>query len=216
MYYYAVNQGKTTGVYSSWGECKEQITGYTKAVYRKFQDKQEAEYFVEHGTEMELKKPVYTKKTIFTDGATSNNHTLNVPRKSGIGVYFSDGCSISAPFDILPLTNQRAELYAIIMAIKEAIAKKWKRIRIYTDSMYSINCITKWCKKWKLNNWKKLDGDEIKNKEFIIELFELYNSHNIKFNHVKSHQNKPDYDSKEYPLWYGNKIADKLAVSGCG
>ena len=52
----------------------------------------------------------------------------------------------------------------------------------------------------------------IKNKELVIELYNLYNKYPIRFKHVKSHQRKPlNENSEEYFEWYGNMMADKLA-----
>ncbi len=59
MSYYAVHQGVTPGVYTTWDSCKSQITGYSGAKYKKFKTRIEAEYFVKHGES----KPVASVKT---------------------------------------------------------------------------------------------------------------------------------------------------------
>ena len=66
---------------------------------------------------------------------------------------------------------------------------------------------------WKKYNKVKKCKSDIKNKELIIELHTLYTKHNINFIHVKAHMPKPlNNNSKEYKIWYGNYMADKLAV----
>ena len=66
---------------------------------------------------------------------------------------------------------------------------------------------------WKRYNKSKKNLSDIKNKDLIVELFNLYKNNKVKFIHVKAHQSKPDINSLEYNIWYGNYIADKLAVS---
>ena len=44
-------------------------------------------------------------------------------------------------------------------------------------------------------------------------LWKYYNKYLIQLIHIKSHQPEPvDKNSYEYKIWYGNDIADKLAV----
>lgn len=49
MPYYAVAKGSKTGVYSNWGDCKEQVHGYSGASYKKFSTAAEANAFVQSG-----------------------------------------------------------------------------------------------------------------------------------------------------------------------
>ena len=36
MSYYAVYQGRQTGIFTTWGECQQQIQGYSGAKFKKF------------------------------------------------------------------------------------------------------------------------------------------------------------------------------------
>lgn len=47
MTYYAVKVGKKPGVYKTWDACKEQVHGYKGAVYKKFDEKEQAQSFVQ-------------------------------------------------------------------------------------------------------------------------------------------------------------------------
>ncbi len=85
-------------------------------------------------------------------------------------------------------------------------------INIYTDSKYTINCVTLWYKNWEINNWKTSKGSEVKNLDLIKKLYNLVNSKNVNFYHVRSHQKEPT-DKNKYQHWYGNKMADFLATS---
>jgi len=158
---------------------------------------------------------------IFTDGATSNNQ-IKGNRKGGIGVFFGDNDSknISLPLEetkTFKVTNQVCELLACIKAIEKVIStgKIGKNnIIINTDSMYIVNTINEWAERWEKNNWKKSDNKPIQNKELVIQLYYLSLNLNVKFNHVKAHTKEPlNKDSPEYFNWYGNYMADYLAVS---
>ena len=87
-------------------------------------------------------------------------------------------------------------------------------IIICTDSMYIINSITEWAKNWEKNNWKKADNKPIQNDILIKKLYYLSKNLKVGYKHVKAHTSPPDEDSDEYFEWYGNYMADKLAVQG--
>lgn len=45
--FYAVKNGKKTGIFSTWDECKEQVFGFKGAIYKSFKTLSEAENFLE-------------------------------------------------------------------------------------------------------------------------------------------------------------------------
>lgn len=146
---------------------------------------------------------------IYTDGACSRNGTLL--SMGGIGI-FCEEFFVSEKFPYNNPTNQRAELLAILtaieMLIEENLLEKYENICIFSDSMYSINCCTKWIHKWINNDWK-VKNKQIKNREFIEPIYKyLQKYQNIELKHIKAHTNKTDEDS------IGNRKADNLAVSG--
>ena len=161
--------------------------------------------------------------TVYTDGACTNNQNKNI-RKGGYGVFFGDNdirnCSIKLTGD--KITNQVAELSAVLYAIEKCLESNKSSILsiiIITDSMYIINSITIWCKGWEKKGWKKADGNNVENLELIKKIYKYYTTEgiNIKFNHIRSHQNEPSKDSNpqsksKYADWYGNMMADKLAT----
>lgn len=150
--------------------------------------------------------------TIFTDGACRGNGTVNAI--AGCGVYFpnKEFENISVPFVISPVTNQRAELYAIYLALYKILNSDhdFNKITIYSDSNYSIKCLTVWINTWKKNNWRTASRKPVKNQDLIIKIDSmLYGIRNkVKFHHVRSHTGKKDLIS------VGNDIADKLANNG--
>ena len=144
---------------------------------------------------------------IYTDGACSNNGSKLA--KAGIGIHFSKRNKIkfddvSESFvatDGNKVTNQRAELYAILKALR--ITKEiTNHIIIYTDSEYSINCVMRWFASWVSKN----KVDEKKNIDLIRPIHQYYRATNFEFRHIKSHTGLQD----EHSL--GNEMADKLAT----
>jgi len=223
MTYYTVLKGYTPGIYNNWKKAEMQVKGFPGAKYKKFETFGEADYYFKTGkltnpfsiikinpggiiveAEINCSKNYFD---VWTDGSSFNNGKENC--KASYGVYFSDGKELSGEITENP-SNQRAELMAIWVALENS--PRNKKIRIFTDSQYSINCITKWAEKWKVNNWKKADNSDVKHKNLIRDLNSMYNTVDIKFIHVRSHKVAPsDKMSEEYRIWYGNFMADKIA-----
>ena len=147
---------------------------------------------------------------VYTDGACINNGYPNA--KCSIGIHFPKTNfiqlnDISEFLDVKKSSNNVAELTAIKKSLE--IIKENKiiaPINIYTDSMYSKNCIEKWYPNW----MKKNIVHTKKNYKLISEIFDIYSSlnehNNIKLVYIKAHTGLQDEDS------IGNEMADKLAV----
>lgn len=151
---------------------------------------------------------------IFTDGACTKNGKADA--KAGMGIYFPNNelKNISEKFTQSPITNQRAELYAIYIALSKAVQEinKYNKIVIYSDSMYSIKSLTEWIKNWEKNGWKTANNKPVQNLDIIRPIYSMLNDHKgkILFHHVKSHTGGDSFEEK------GNDMADKLAVSAVG
>ena len=63
-----------------------------------------------------------------------------------------------------PQTNQRAELTAILRALEAS--DPGQTVRIYSDSRYSISCVTDWYRGWQRNGWRTRDGP-VKNRDLV-------------------------------------------------
>jgi len=163
---------------------------------------------------------------VWTDGSSFNNGKINC--QAGYGVFFSrnNPLNLSMPMvGILgepdPPSNQKAELKAIASAL--AIVKTMRgfnSVIVYSDSKYSIQCITVWVRNWQKNGWKTSHGENVKHRQIITEAYstiEMLKQKGIqvRFEHVRAHKKAPaDTKSEEYTKWYGNSIADKLAQEG--
>lgn len=111
-------------------------------------------------------------------------------------------------------TNQRAELTALIMALEAGLRRKTQLRRrpyfqffIATDSMYVINCLTKWHEKWTQNGWINSKGLPVANRDLIQRALYLHDrivnegqGGHITFEHVWREENEE---------------ADRLANLGC-
>jgi len=143
---------------------------------------------------------------VYTDGACSNNGSKKA--KAGIGVHFSLKNKIlfediSLRLHIDKPTNNKAELVAIEKALEQCIQKNIKsKIIIFTDSQYSLKCITLWYPDWVKKN--KLENR--KNIDILERIDPMMKQLNVEFQHIRAHTELQD----EHSL--GNSIADRLAT----
>jgi ribonuclease HI len=49
QYYYSVHKGYSKGIFYTWDECKKNVDGYLNPIYKKFDNIEDAEYFMENG-----------------------------------------------------------------------------------------------------------------------------------------------------------------------
>jgi ribonuclease HI len=223
--YYAVANGRTNGVFLTWGDCCGSVKGYKNAVYKKFETKKEAEEFIQSNNtntiqsiqpvENELREPELNIELfapnyyVYTDGACSNNGKKNAT--AGIGIFFGEGDPRNVSHKIEgKQTNNTAELTAIIQtySIIESDLTRGMKVGIMSDSNYAINCITGYGERCSKNNWLV----DIPNKELVKRAYELYKDwrSNVQFIHIKAHTNETDIHS------IGNDNADKLANMAVG
>lgn len=145
-----------------------------------------------------------TTMYVYTDGAVSNNLRRGSPLAvGGIGVYFgkNDDRNISERFQEKPVTNQRAEIWAIIRALEVILNQNSDdidsvKIIIFTDSMYGMNVI--------MRTWKAKENIDLLKKAWTL----VAKIPNLEIKHIRAHTNKKDIHSM------GNDMADRLAVAG--
>jgi ribonuclease HI len=159
------------------------------------------------------------KTIVFTDGSVPNNQAKH-GKCGGIGVFFGDNDprNISETFteSTHKITNNTMEFLAVIKAIEtiEINNQTCDSIIVVSDSEYLIKSMTEWVFNWEKNNWKKSNKKPVENIDYVKKLHNLTKKYNVKYKHQRSHKVSPsDKTSKEYKLWYGNDMADKLAFS---
>ena len=136
------------------------------------------------------------KYKIYTDGACSGN-----PGPGGWGavIFDQENNQVNISGSEKDTTNNRMELLAAIMALKEVQINS--NITIFTDSLYVKNGITEWVIKWKSNGWKNTSKKLVKNKDLWLKLDDLCEKNKVIWEWVKGHSNNKF-----------NNLADKLAV----
>jgi ribonuclease HI len=125
---------------------------------------------------------------LYTDGACSGN-----PGPGGWGALLRFGTVEKELSGSEALTtNNRMELMAAISGL-EAL-KKPARVKLYTDSIYVRDGITKWLKGWKAKGWLTADKKPVKNKELWQRLEAATHIHKIDWLWVKGHSGHPEND----------------------
>jgi ribonuclease HI len=153
MKFYVVWQGRETGIFTSWEECKPQIEDYKGAQYKSFKTREEAEQAFAHSyyaainkdKKTDVKKsptPPFIKNSIAVDAACSGNPGDMEYR----GVNVLNGQQLFLQGVYKEATNNIGEFLAIVHGL--ALLKKqnsdWP---IYSDSITAISWIkAKKCK----------------------------------------------------------------------
>ncbi|KAJ1025762.1 hypothetical protein NDA18_004097 [Ustilago nuda] len=131
MSYYAVLNGFVPGIYTSWQDCRPEVTGYSRAFFRKFYRYSDAYDFL------------YDNRIIvYVGGSAINNSYANA--RAGYGVWFQNPdlrylnqqCRLSGDIQ----SNNRAELTAIITAL-EIAPEDGRKLIICSDSQYAMNTV---------------------------------------------------------------------------
>lgn len=125
---------------------------------------------------------------IYTDGAYKSSID-----QGGIGIVWMKNDEVFKKYSkgFKHTTNNKMELIAMLCAFK-SIKTSMDEVEFISDSQYVLGCLTKgWKKKKNVELWNILDKEYERVKSLIK---------NIKFTHVKGHQN-----------CFGNNLADELA-----
>jgi len=199
--YYSVPCGIKCGIYNTWDECKVNIEGFDNPIYKKFDDEMKAIEFFD-----EFHNVLY----VYTDGSCINNGKEDAI--AGIGIYFNKNNenNVSAKLEGENLTNNIAELTAIIKAIQIIKKLEIEKKVIVSDSEYAIKCATTYGEKLAKKNWLCKNGNSPPNVDLVKKLYELTNQYNIRYKHVEAHTDRTDRHS------IGNYNADKLANACLG
>ncbi|HVY71863.1 MAG TPA: ribonuclease HI, partial [Verrucomicrobiae bacterium] len=97
-------------------------------------------------------------------------------------------------------TNNRMELQGAIAGL--AALTEPCEVEFYTDSKYVQNGVSQWVAKWKLNGWKTLARQPVKNEDLWRQLDSLAALHKIHWKWLKGHAGHSD-----------NERCDQLATA---
>jgi len=118
---------------------------------------------------------------IFTDGACSGN-----PGPGGWGALLRwQGTERELSGAEPATTNNRMEMMAAIMALESL--KRGVTVKLYTDSTYVRDGITKWLPSWKRRNWRTAENKPVKNIDLWQRLEAALGEHKIEWHWVRGH-----------------------------
>lgn len=194
--FYAVKNGRETGIFKTWAECQKQIIGFKGAAFKGFETLDEAKAFL-GGTaaDTETQAPRDGAAVAYVDGS------YNVTKKQfsyGM-VMFCNGEEITksesfADAELAEMRNVAGEIMGAMEAMRYCADSGIEKLDIY----YDYAGIEKWC----TGEWKT-------NKKGTIEYKRYYDgvkaAVDIRFVKVKGHS------GDKY-----NDMADKLAKAALG
>lgn len=144
-----------------------------------------------------LTPTVFAKDTVFTDGSFAEGLAgygwVFIPKYADVHALTGSGPVRGK------LTNNTGELTAILDAITTVTVRP---LDIYSDSKYSINCLTEWYPAWERNGFRTAKGQPVANLE-LIQAIRARMMDGISFHHVRAHVGHK---------W--NEMADRLADAG--
>ena len=240
MSFYAVRFGRIPGIYTSWNECKKQVSGYRGAIYKKFSTEANAITFCKNKdktyanikkenkllkiennrlkqeisksqSKLELQDP--NTLYIFTDGSSINNGSKQAA--SGFGIYIPEPESMKVKISAkLPKgkTNNYAELKAILEALKIIDVDKDALKNSKKDKVVIVtdSQYSINCITQWYNNWIRKDWVSATGKE--VKNKELIQEiHPLSVKHNVTFQHIKAHTSKKGFFFEGNRIVDKLA-----
>lgn len=84
-------------------------------------------------------------------------------------------------------TNNMGELKAVLDLFEATASRPEAKLRVYCDSQYVINSLTKWMPGWKKKSWKKSDGKPVLNRDLLEALDQALTGRDYEFIWVKGH-----------------------------
>ena len=190
MKYYAVKNGRKTGIFTDWEMCRAQVEGYSGAEYKSFAEKSAAEAYIKGG-----QIPKFEGTTAYVDGS------FNIKTGEyayGAVIFLGDGImKFSEKFsdpEMAEMRNVAGEIKGAEFVMRYCAENGIKSVKI----VYDYVGIEAWATgKWKTNKkgtaLYKAYYDSIKDKVFV------------QFEKVKGHS------GDTY-----NDMADKLAKTALG
>lgn len=130
--FYAVKVGRSTGIYRSWDECKQQVQGFSGADYEGFETYAEASDYLGISSSQSDSIP----QTLFAYiGGFRSDYIL------GVGIVYHDiisGKTIDCSYSFNVSTCQKAAKWApffvgSIIAVKAAVKARYREIMICTN-----------------------------------------------------------------------------------
>lgn len=151
--YYAVQRGRSTGVFFTWAECQKQVTGFPGAVFKSFLTIEEAEAFAKGGSAPIDKENLLEKDPnaliAYVDGSYHNG--TGEFSYGMVLIHGSDQQTFFQKFtdaDFASMRNVAGEIKGAEAAMRYAVEQGFGKLYIFHD----YEGIAKWCQGiWKTN-----------------------------------------------------------------
>lgn len=182
--YYVVVHGRQPGIYNDWAATHRNVDKFPGAVFKSFKSLSQAQEFLDASTHAKADTTVYhttplpDRTVIYTDGSFKD-------AACGFGVIIltSEGERINAQGRVpLQPTNNVAELYAIYVALSLVRTN----VLLYSDSRYSITCLTTYVHNWIANGWTTASGP-VANRDLIEKIYHLMQGRTVELQYVPAH-----------------------------
>lgn len=203
--FYAVKKGRQTGIFNTWAECQEQITGFSGAVYKSFSNLADAEAYMNIGAEsvvntlFEQYEFEPTQKSsdfmdyLQVDECVAYVDGSNTNTRVGSGVVMMFG-SATEREDAVAIRNVAGEINSAMMAMNAARMLGKKKITIIYD--YAG------IEEWATGGWSAKTDMAIGYKRFYDNIKKFLE---VEFVKVKGHTGVE-----------GNEMVDKVAKRMAG
>ena len=117
--------------------------------------------------------------------AAADGSALGNPGPAGWAWYIDDNHWAAGGWE--HGTNNMGELKAVLDLFEATASRPEAKLRVYCDSQYVINSLTKWMPGWKKKGWKKSDGKPVLNRDLLEALDRALTGRNYEFIWVKGH-----------------------------
>ena len=215
--FYAVRQGRKTGMFLTWEECKKQVMGYPGAIYKSFGTEAEAKEYLGIGSDDKNEKNTGENKSAVKNPETSGDIRAETANLDAVEIYvdgsyhvgtkeFSYGMVVlidgkeekfsqkMTDPELAQMRNVAGEIKGSEAAMQYALDHRIPSIIIYHD----YQGIASWCN----GDWKANKPGTIAYRDFYQKAKEKVH---IEFRKVKGHSND------KY-----NDMVDELAKEALG
>ena len=199
--FYAVKQGRKTGLFTSWDDCKAQVQGYSGAVYKSFPTLADAQAYLWGQPEAQKLQPVADvpaegEIVAYVDGSF---HLQKRMFAYGAVIFYNGKeyhfAGSDADAELAEMRNVAGEIRGAEKAIAFALEQGAKVLHIYHD----YEGIARWC----TGEWKAKKAGTQQYRMFYQKA--RAQGLSVQFHKVKGHS------GDKY-----NDMADKLAKSALG